>query len=569
MYKYIYPKKKINLLFLLILISLLPLVSLLRKGTYVDGDLTLHTVYLMSFYENLKQGIIVPQWSSWLCGGYGCPVHMFEYVMPYYIGSFFKLFGFSFLNSMKLTIASAYILSGVGMYFFAKKEFGKIPGFTAALLYLFAPYHLIEMHFRVSVGMILAFTFVPYVFYFFRRLLSTNNFLFLVLGGISLAFLILSHPSIAIATTILILPYGFFILTITKGKIIIGLLEIVGFFLIGLALTASYVFPALAEVKYTWYAYLIFGAGNFRPLNEYIYSPSRFGLLFQGNNGELHVIIGYAQLLVVIIAVILLIKNRIKRNDKDRPFLFFFLSSFIFFFFLLQSISKPVWQYVPLLKTFAIVWRMLLPLNFITAVIGAIIIKKIKSKYFFIFLCSFTIFSTILNWGTRTIIPEDKKAYLTTWVMYSEYFDPTNPKYIKRLKERESLQQKLVLKRPKYPIEIVNGEANIVQINRTPVSHEYLINAKTELFIKENTYYFPGWVLKVDNFTQPIDYENPTHFGIITFKLPKGLHKIDALFIDTPIRAISKYISSISLLMVILFISKKIYGLRKIDRTDY
>src|SRR5438132_11320199 len=76
-YRLLFPKKKINYLILVILISILPVVSIFRKGTYEAGDLTLHSVFLQSFYHNLAQGIFIPQWAGDLCGGYGCPAHLF------------------------------------------------------------------------------------------------------------------------------------------------------------------------------------------------------------------------------------------------------------------------------------------------------------------------------------------------------------------------------------------------------------------------------------------------------------------------------------------------------------
>src|SRR5256885_1788135 len=85
-YRFIYPKRNINLFLLLILISLLPIISIFRSGTYEAGDLTLHSVFLQSFYENLQDGFFFPKWAGGLCGGYGCPVFMFEYLIPFYIG---------------------------------------------------------------------------------------------------------------------------------------------------------------------------------------------------------------------------------------------------------------------------------------------------------------------------------------------------------------------------------------------------------------------------------------------------------------------------------------------------
>src|SRR5258708_14541171 len=115
-YRYIYPKKKINLFVLLFFISVLPVISIFRIGTYQAGDLTLHASFLISFYDNLSQGNIIPQWSAGFCGTYGCPNLEFEYPLPYYISSIFHFIGFGYLNSIKIFLALSFILSGVGMF---------------------------------------------------------------------------------------------------------------------------------------------------------------------------------------------------------------------------------------------------------------------------------------------------------------------------------------------------------------------------------------------------------------------------------------------------------------------
>src|SRR3990167_504593 len=106
----IYPKKKINLFMLLFIISLLPLM---RKGTYESGDLTLHSVFLRSFYESLSEGNLIPRWAGNLCGDKGCPVFLFEYITPFYIGSIFHFLGFSLIDSIKALLAVSFIASGV------------------------------------------------------------------------------------------------------------------------------------------------------------------------------------------------------------------------------------------------------------------------------------------------------------------------------------------------------------------------------------------------------------------------------------------------------------------------
>jgi len=93
-YRYIYPKKNVNLLVLLILISFLPLISMLREGTYQSGDLSLHAVRTMSFYKILFTEHILPRWTPEFYSGYGDPYFSFAYFLPYFLS--LKLYLFCF-----------------------------------------------------------------------------------------------------------------------------------------------------------------------------------------------------------------------------------------------------------------------------------------------------------------------------------------------------------------------------------------------------------------------------------------------------------------------------------------
>src|SRR3990167_11398567 len=124
-YRYIYPKKNVNLLVLLILISFLPLISMLRSGTYQSGDLSLHAIRTMSFYKILFIEHILPRWTPEFYAGYGDPYFAFAYFLHYFLGAVFHYIGFSFLASLKLLMALSFILSGIFMYIFVKDELGE------------------------------------------------------------------------------------------------------------------------------------------------------------------------------------------------------------------------------------------------------------------------------------------------------------------------------------------------------------------------------------------------------------------------------------------------------------
>ena len=65
----------------------------------------------------------------------------------------------------KIVLFLGILLSGVAMYYFAKKiTDDKNVGTLASILYMTMPYHLTDMYIRGSIGEFLSFIFIPVIF---------------------------------------------------------------------------------------------------------------------------------------------------------------------------------------------------------------------------------------------------------------------------------------------------------------------------------------------------------------------------------------------------------------------
>lgn len=542
-------KKKITYFWLLVAVSILPVVMIFRSGTYQAGDLTLHTAYLYSFYDNLKNGLFLPAWADFLCGGFGCPVFMFEYTMPFYIASFFHLIGFSFLTSMKLFLAGSYIASGMAMYYFVRDDLGDKSAFVASLIYLFAPVRFLEMHFRVSVGTDAVFIFVPLAFIFAKKALSGRPF-YITLSALNILFLFLSHSSTALVVIPLSFAYAFL-----KTKNFRRLGFVILAYLLGFGISAWYVFPAIFEIKYTWYYIGVLNAEfEFLPIIYTVYSGTFLGFLYQGHHGENWPVLGYSTLFVVIADLYFSIKNKIFSAGKTINVLF--LISFFMLYFMMTPLSRPLWLTIFFLRSFIVYWRVLVPIALISGYLAAVIVKNF-SKQFIVLFCLFSVFSTILNWGNRDMLPFDQSSYFTQNVLYTEYYEPGNSVLLDRYKTRAPVTDVIVHQPPKPRLEILFGSGKVEELSRTPTKHRYQVRADTNLFLSENTYYFPGWTVYANGVKIPLMLENPERFGTLVFGLDKGSYEVIAEFEDTNIRNIGKLISVTSLCLLGLYMLVK------------
>lgn len=541
--------KKINYLLLLILISILPVLSIFRSGTYESGLLTENVQLAISFYDTLRDGNLFPVWAHTAFAGYGNPAHLFMYPLPFYLTSIIHSLGVSFLDSVKSILALSFVFSGITMFYWIKNKLGEIPAFVASLFYLFAPYHLIELHFRVAIGVTLGFVFIPLSFLFFDKLINTNKFKYIFPGGFALGLLMLSHPALFTVTFLFLIPYVLFLLR-NKMKNFKILFKSIVFFLYGLAISAFYWIPLITESNLIKHVSSLH-TGDFKHFWEYIYSPTFYGFLFQGHYGETHFIIGYPHLLIVIFAVILLFRKKFKGESKS--LMLFLIFEFIFLFFMLQEISRPFWQ-LPILKDVPDAWRILAPIALLTSLLAGYITKYIlglkpKNSLIIGVVCFVAVFSTILNWGNRKTVPLNYNAIKASFMALPE---PNDNRTWTIWVPNNALWKQTI---PTADLQVVRGNANIKEIFRNSTKHEYVISVSNKSIIKENTLYFPGWNVKVDGKNYPFTKTYKPYGGLIVFDLKKGIYKVDVVLENSKIRDVSQKISTFSFTVMVMFFS--------------
>ncbi|MCL4354080.1 glycosyltransferase family 39 protein [Patescibacteria group bacterium] len=530
-------KKKIPPLALIILISIPPIVSILRPGVYESGDFNLHLYRSIDFFTNLREGNLMPSWGGMLNMTFGYPVFVFNYILQYYIIALFHLIGLSFINSMKIFLILSFVSSGIFMYLWTRKIFkNDLQALTAAIFYLFTPYHLVVLHFRVN-GEILAFAFIPLILFFVQRILNKPNIPDTLITGILYGLFYLAHSASAVFFLPVLLLYSTLTAFHQNRKPLTKILHVFSASLIGIVL-ASYVFTAHIVLSQFTYSSLIKSGVVYYDFMELVYAPWRLGFLFQGPKGELSFLVGYTQLFVVLGSLYLLAKEKIKK--QDRSFVLFWLVLFAILCFMITPWSDMLWKTIPLLSVAQFSYRLLLLVTLCVSMLAGYFVINIKNKNLAYLLLLLTIGYTILNWGNRGTVPKTDQQ-LTSFVPYSSLNYEAmaimaSPKWLRS----DNLWEKSV---PKKHIEVVKGKAEVKEVSRKTTVHTYIISADTSVVLKENTLYFPGWQVKVDNKQVPVTYIDQKHLGKILFNVPKGSHRIEVSYDDIPIYKLSKQIS--------------------------
>lgn len=538
-YIFIYPKKKINLFILLLFISVLPVISVFRAGDYQSGDFNIHIYRIMMFFNSLKEGILIPSWAGEANATYGNPLFLFNYTLPYYVISLLHILGISFITATKLYLGLVLYFSAIFMYFFIREiTNNKLAAFSSAIFYLFAPYHLIDVHFRATLGESTIFLIAPLIFLFLTRYSKTGRIYYLGLTSILTYLLFLAHPLLAGAFIGIAILFVIFNEYKKKGRKIL-FYQLISLFL-GTIMSA-YIWAPFIIYYPIMFHYPNTGNVGFYPFNLLFYSPWRFGLLFQGPEGELATIIGYTQLFVLIVSIILLAKK--KFSKKTNLQVLFWVSLFLITLFFMNPVSNIVWKYIPSIGgMFTAYSRLSLLLSFIISIIaGYFVLNFEKRKNLIYLLLIITIGSTILNWGQRTVLSEINDSTLSKSVPYStltegpigfmdtKWADPKNLWFTKI---------------PQNHLDILKGKGYVKELQRTTTKHVYLVSASTRLTIRENTLYFPGWAATSNGKQLAI---HPGYRGIIEFTLPKGIQYVTVEYKDI------FWINVLKLVFLILF----------------
>lgn len=121
--------------------------------------------------------------------------------LPYALAASPRLLGLSFLTSIKLIYALAFIFSGLGMFGLAQRVFKSAEaGLVAAVLYIYFPYHIAVIYVRGALGEAVAWALFPFALVAFARLRAhlTPRLIDYLPTVLVFAFLALTTPGLAL-----------------------------------------------------------------------------------------------------------------------------------------------------------------------------------------------------------------------------------------------------------------------------------------------------------------------------------------------------------------------------------
>lgn len=492
--------KKFIILLILTIISIFPLM---HSGFYTSQDGELHLARIAAYSQALKNGQFPVRWAANLNYNYGYPIFNFVYPLPYLLASGFNLVGLGLAVSLKLVLGLSLVLSAVFMYQAISFKFkNQLAGLTAAVVYTFMPYRILNVYVRAALGEAVAFVFPPLILLGYWE----KNYWLMILG---ITGLILSHNALAMVFL------GFLGLMMIKD-----IKKIVLPFGLSLGLTAWFWLPSLLELKYTL-AKIYLSQKDFHDyfvtIKNLIYMPWGF------RGEETPTYVGLAGLIIMFFFTWRLFKGKINRWLSGVV-----LGSWLLSIFLCTRYSVWLWENLPLIAFFQLPWRWL-SLTVLTTALAAGMMRR---GQVIIIILTIALALPILKTLPYEIVDEN---YFQHYPKTTTWHNEGSPVWTAG--EADS-----------YPITVykVIGPATVSGWQKQDLKHEFNISSQDAVRFIDNTIYFPGWRVLIDGKAWEIQFQDPVYRGLITFNIPSGDHKIEVIFTRTRVRLIAELISLLS-----------------------
>jgi hypothetical protein len=581
--------------FSLISVGLILVAPLLQNAWLCSDDGALHIYRTVALDRALGDGLLYPRWFPDLAYGYGFPFFNYREPLGYYLVEFVHLLGASFPLALNLVLAGSLIAGGLTMNLWVSDVFDQPAGFVAAIVYMAAPYTVIDSLVRSNLPEAIALALMPLILWAFRRLLLRGGRKYFALAVLSLAALLLTHNISSLIFVPVLAVYIFVLCTTYSVKDASGthysLLITLFAFVLALALTSFFWFPALTEGQ-SAQLYLTHSARgndfhfNFASVSEVFGPPgsSDPALL----NPPLRIVLGWAQVILAVLGVVLI--KRLSTREQRVHVVIAAVAAVIFILMALP-VTVGLWETLPLIRFVQFPWRFvgraILPVALLAGAAAYSVLRGACSVVrnprallvtHYSLLILFTL--PVLLSAVPLLYPRacSGKIDLTITDVFAYEratghtgVDPLGAYLPVTVVERPSgspLEAQYAANEPirRFDRSALPEGAQIVSETYRPNRAEIVLDSPIAFRATYLAFAFPGWRATIAGQPIPIEPSDPN--GLITFDVPAGRQTITVAFEDTPTRTLANVISFAALIVLVGVLARGVPRLKTLPLED-
>ena len=596
------------LLWLTLGLSLFAVAPFMQPGYFWGANDARHHVYFLFEFDRLVQdGIWWPRWSPDFAFGYGYPFFNIYGPFSHFVAELFLRLGrLDYTAAVETVFGLSVIGSAAAMYAYIRSWMGSQAALISALVYVFIPYHLLNLYVRANLAESMAFVWLPLCLWAARQCVLRPGLGWAILLAISYAGLMLTSnlvivlftPLLALYLVVLVLVYGASARhspwsVRIRGWIRTALLPGLGL-VAGIGFSAIFWLPMAAERQYVrvdqWFDGRYDFSGNFvYPFQ--LFSPQwGFGTSIAGPDDRIGFQIGVAALIFAVMGVIL----AWQRIGRERWEVLSFATAAVVALFAGLTWGSPLWE-LPIVGTilgFAqFPWRWFgITMLCVSILSGLIFHPAIYRSNRELSLPLFVAVAVVMLSSypyLRVEVSEpvegpvslaglmyfqqssDEMTGSTAWVKEIPTWSPMADYYISQdSQDSESIQPvstKVDYNDETYPVDYKSFGLGSVAHN-TVMEEVYFFNEReVETRIVFNHFYYPGWrayLLDGEHGEPlqelPIIPEEEGTLGRMTVPLPQGEGYVLLSYTDTSPRTVGRTISLITLVVIILLVAVRL-----------
>jgi hypothetical protein len=248
----------------------------LATGLTVTDSYRFNLLWPEQFGELFRSGHLYPRWLPRSWEGMGSPVFYFYPPLFFWVAAIVDAgFGGALPPEKFVPLASLVVLavSGIAMRSWIRTQSSERRANLGAIAYMLAPYHLYDIYGRGALAEATAYASIPILMLGLAKL-GENRTRYLPLVALGYAALLFSHlPTALLVSLFLIPPYVAFVARRSARPVQFVSLALLGG-LLGAALGAIYVLPALELLRYVSPSVL---SGSFYQPENWFYWHLRVG----------------------------------------------------------------------------------------------------------------------------------------------------------------------------------------------------------------------------------------------------------------------------------------------------
>jgi hypothetical protein len=588
--------RELILLFVLSAFALAPLAS---PGYFFDAHDADHSVFfLVQFDQAIRDGALWPRWGPDHALGYGYPVWVLYAPLAYYVAEGFHLLGLGFTAAVKAGWALGFLFGGWGMFlvlrrWFGRGQAGRAAALVGGLLYVYAPYHLLNIYVRAAFAEFSAMAWFPWVLLAFDRLVSPSPLPSLSEGegnragravavaALAYAGLLLTHTASIVTFTPLLLAYLLFALLRLAlaerrpwGQVGRAALRAAAGGLLAVGLAMIFLLPMLSEQRFIAQEQWVQGSygyrGHFVYLSQFLDPFWGYGYSDDptGPNDGLSFQLGIAGVVLALTAAAV----GLRRNSPQRGVTAFFLGATLVSLTTLLPLALPLWDAIGSAALIQFPWRLLSIASLGMAILGGAAVASLLGEpdlpdrpssqstqpaagasaqapaaavlALAVVLASLPF--TLPQYTDITPIDESELSIIR--------FETTYPDMIGRTVNTDQtftetpLVAQYLAGEPLQKAVLLAGSGSVSSTARG-ASVTAQVDAAGPATVLFYTYDFPGWRATIDG--QRVQHRTEPPYGLIAVDVPAGQHEVAIRHGTTPVRAAGALISALSLLIVV------------------